>query len=246
MTLVKEIEVSERTPVWRYMRFERFVSFMETHELFFCRPCNFDDRWEGRFPPSFFKNAKRFMDDELRIDLERRLEMHMYGHFVNCWHMGEHESDAMWRLYALSPNGVAIKSTVRKLRENVRPHSDGAVIYYDPSHNIRTETIFSPSDILFKREAFRWENEFRLWFDDEETLVKIQRGIPIDKEKLLPGIGKTIGDMSEVIEAVVVAPGATDSFVDQLRETCRQHRKTSLFGRIERSFSDRKWDSFTE
>ena len=34
---------------------------------------------------------------------------------VNCWHINEHESAAMWDLYLKSNEGIAIQSTYQKL-----------------------------------------------------------------------------------------------------------------------------------
>ncbi len=33
-------------------------------------------------------------------------------HFVSCWHENETESEAMWKLYLKSGDGVAIQTTV--------------------------------------------------------------------------------------------------------------------------------------
>ena len=35
---------------------------------------------------------------------------------VSCWHESEHESDAMWKLYSASGQGIAIESTIGQLR----------------------------------------------------------------------------------------------------------------------------------
>src|SRR5258706_406031 len=39
---------------------------------------------------------------------------------VNCWHVNEGESAAMWDLYANS-KGIAIRSTVGRLKKSLRP-----------------------------------------------------------------------------------------------------------------------------
>jgi hypothetical protein len=37
-------------------------------------------------------------------------------YLVSCWHMNEHESAAMWKLYSSSNEAVCIQSTYRRLR----------------------------------------------------------------------------------------------------------------------------------
>jgi hypothetical protein len=56
--LVKMKDVPDGTVVWHYMRFSKLVSILDTGgKVFFPRPFKFDDRWEGRFPPSYLRNA---------------------------------------------------------------------------------------------------------------------------------------------------------------------------------------------
>jgi len=158
--------------------------------------------------------------------------------------MSEHESDAMWKLYALAPKGIAFQSTVGDVNKCLRPHNSGRVIYYDPSHDVRSPTIFGPHDILFKRSSFSWEQEYRFWFDDDELLQKIAAGEQFQEKNLTPGRSVGINDMRRFIRKIVVAPGASDEFIEQVRAACTEHSKRWLWNMMDRSYSDRMWDSF--
>jgi len=249
--VVSEEKVADETIIWRYMPFERFVNILETHQIWFSRPFKFDDRWEGLFPPSYVRRTRQYAAEhgvpyeEFDLDFRRRLQRHRYAHFVNCWHMGEHESDGMWRLYARDQKAIAISSTVGDATECIRPHGAGQVIYYDPSHDILSPSIFGAHDILFKREAFRWEGEYRFWFDDDELLDRIEEGEEIDEATLTPGKLVDFDDMAKLIQRIVVAPGVPAKFIDEVRGTCQRLRMTWLWKLIERSYSDRMWDEFT-
>jgi hypothetical protein len=118
------------------------------------------------------------------------------------------------------------------------------VIYYDPSHDVRSPTIFGPHDILFKRSSFSWEQEYRFWFDDDELLQKIEAGEEFREEVLSRGRPVGITDMQRLIKKIVVAPGASDEFIEQVRAACAERSKRCLWNVIERSYSDRMWDSF--
>jgi hypothetical protein len=109
---------------------------------------------------------------------------------------------------------------------------------------VRSPTIFGPQDILFKRNAFSWEQEYRFWFDDDELIEQIEAGEEFREEDLSFGRSADIGDMQRLIKKIVVAPGACDEFIEQVRATCAEHRKRWLWTLIERSYSDRMWDSF--
>jgi hypothetical protein len=151
----------------------------------------------------------------------------------------------MWKLYALTRQGVAIQSTVGDVMECLRPHNSGRVIYYDPSQDVRSATIFGPHDILFKRNVFSWEQEYRFWFDDDQLLDEIEAGVEIREEELTKGRLAGISNMQLLVKKIVVAPGASDEFIEQVRSACAEHRMTWLWNRVERSYSDRMWDSFT-
>ncbi|MCK4343306.1 MAG: hypothetical protein KAY37_16450 [Phycisphaerae bacterium] len=249
--VVSEESVPASTVIWRYLKFERFVEILKTHSVWFSRPFRFEDKWEGLFPPSYLRRTRQYADandipfDEFDHEFRKRLLRHRYAHFVNCWHISDHESDAMWKLYALAPCGIAIQSTVGDVNECLRPHNSGRVIYYDPSQDVRSPTIFGPHDILFKRSPFSWEQEYRFWFDDEELLDKIESGEEFSVGTLSYGRPVGITDMPRLVRKIVVAPGAYDRLIEQVRAACAEHRKRWLCNVIERSYSDRMWDSFT-
>ena len=248
--IVSEGSVPESTVIWRYFSFERFLDILKTNSLWFSRPFAYEDLWEGMFPPSYLKRtrqyakAQRMSFEEFDRDFRTRLLRHRYAHFVNCWHMSDNESDAMWKLYAIAPKGIAIRSTVGDVNECLRPHNSGRVIYYDPSHDVRSPTIFGPHDILFKRSSFSWEQEYRFWFDDDELLQKIEAGEEFREEVLCRGRLVGITEMQRLIKKIVVAPGASDEFIEQVRAACAERSKCWLWNVIERSYSDRMWDSF--
>lgn len=249
--IVSEESVADSTVIWRYLSFDRFLAILKTHSVWFSRPFGFGDLWEGLFPPSYIRRTKHYAEakgipfEGFNQDFRKRLLRHRCGHFVNCWHMSDHESDAMWRLYALAPNGIAMQSTVGDVNGCLRPHNSGRVIYYDPSNDVRSPTMFGAHDILFKRSPFAWEREYRFWFDDEEVLQKIEAGEEVRDEDLSRGKPVGIREMQRLIKRIVVAPGASNDFIDQLRAACLEHRKGWLGNVIERSYSDRMWDSFT-
>jgi hypothetical protein len=253
--VVKMPSGSERpddTVIWRYMSFVKFVSMLQEHALFFARPCKFNDQWEGLCPPSHVRNDRLFAKmcdmppQKCEAEIKRRLQRHRFGHFVSCWNIGAHESDAMWRLYGLAPEGVAIQSTVGSVKKCLRPDDSGAVNYYDPGHDLKLESIFGLSDILFKRKTFAWENEYRFWFDDDEILERIGRGEAIDEAALPHGKSVQISDMQELIKRIAVAPGARDDFIRLVKDVCGTYHKIWLGNLVERSYSDRSWESFCD
>jgi hypothetical protein len=90
--------------LWRYMDLEKFRSFLENQALFFCRADKFSDPFEGSLPRIEYesRNAWAGKDTQAIIDKHKYLKR---SFIVNCWHINNNESDAMWRLYLKDNEG---------------------------------------------------------------------------------------------------------------------------------------------
>ena len=64
-------------------------------------------------PPVVAQNLKVGPITVREIDLRPAVRMAR----VNCWHMGNFESEAMWRLYARERDGVAIKTVFGRFKD---------------------------------------------------------------------------------------------------------------------------------
>ena len=91
-----------------------------------------------------------------------------------------------------------------------------------------------------------WEKEFRAWFDDDEVLARVERSEEFNESDLSPGKLVPISDMPRLIRRLVVAPGASEAFMKTVKGECGAYGKNWLGNLIERSSSDRLWESFTK
>jgi len=80
--------VTENIRIWRYMDLSKLLSLLDTRALFFCRVDRLGDPFEATTPRA--SPVTRLPE----FDRYRRENA-----VVNCWHVNEHESAAMWRLY---------------------------------------------------------------------------------------------------------------------------------------------------
>ena len=110
--------------LWRYLDFTKFVSLLDGSALFFARTHTLDDPFEGSVTtvnevvrktlyPTMYPEAPGL--GEAVIDARRRFPQYV---LVNCWHSSEHESAAMWKLYAAQA-GVAIKTQFQSLADSI-------------------------------------------------------------------------------------------------------------------------------
>ena len=87
----------------------------------------------------------------------------MRSTFINCWHLSEEESDAMWRIYSGASEGC-IQSTFDRLCESFKETSDGVRIGKISYIDYKADPINSAnmySRYLYKRISFEHEKEIR-------------------------------------------------------------------------------------
>jgi hypothetical protein len=167
---------SPETKIWRYMDFTKFVFMLEERALFFSRADHLLDPFEGRASETSLKS-----DEALEPSLSRSDGAAGSGSgarqrfFINSWHVNEHESIAMWKLFAKSDDAIAVESTYGRLRaclpanvgaegEPRGAHIDAALVeYVDPEHSEKLPFDFC--EFLRKRKEFEHERELRAFFD---------------------------------------------------------------------------------
>jgi len=203
--------------IWRYIDFTKFVDLLLSNQLFFARSDNFKDPFEGIFKLKDYDTSKNMFSDQQ--------ETKKY-YFLNCWHINENQSDAMWKIFLDTKNGIAIKSTIGKLIESLENSKDDIFIskvYYRDYENVTfNELMFEEQNKIFggrggsinqfnyKRISFEHEKELRLYYIDLPIPHAIKNGIPRE-----PLTHKQIDiNTNELINEIVIAPFADIWFKD--------------------------------
>jgi hypothetical protein len=145
--------------------------------------------------------------------------------------MNDGESDAMWKIYLKASEGVAIQSTVARLKTCFNNTPDtvymGEVQYIDhATFAFPAISPFRSTDYMFKRLAFQHEREVRAgtyrtdvhmeFFDDRGFVKTPAAGVTAENIFQCPerkGIYLDI-DVPELIDKVVVSPLSSDWFSD--------------------------------
>jgi hypothetical protein len=145
---------------------------------------------------------------EKSIKLRRETRDRLY---VNCWHLNENESAAMWQLYLRSNEGVAIQTTTKRLTDtfNTDPRTIhiGKVVYIDfdatplskpPNEKAKHERIMAhrmqsfsePITFPFvKRPSFAHEQEIRaVYMSPDVAPVKSGCDIAVDPDGLIENV----------------------------------------------------------
>lgn len=224
-----DLEKDRNKKIWRYIDFAKLSSLVNSHSLFLCRADKFQDDFEGSYPDMNMHRIAGFntMDFNLtRYDngltprtptiSNQQLRDKMN---ICCFHMSDNESAAMWELYAMKEQGIAIQSTIGRLHDSINQKIDIAIAkvnYIDyKKDKIPEETDFHP--FFHKRIYFEYEKEVRVLLKKDE--VKQPEGIifhesgaslPIDIEKLIENLylSPTAPDWyNEVIMACLAQSG---------------------------------------
>jgi len=214
------------TIIWRYVDFTKFVSYLEKNALFFVRSDQLSDNYEGKFT----ETDARIWEGKLKPKTKLN-QMEIYDRFrkivnISSWHINDNESAAMWEICLQSNEGVAIKSTFKRLKDSFILHNEdeiliGKVKYIDYSRDIIPKgNIFNP--FLYKRKAFEHERELRAvimkFAPKEETVGK--HILYVDPKWF--GIHvKT--DLNILIDKIVVSPNVPDWFIDLVTSIVKKY-----------------------
>jgi hypothetical protein len=208
------METNTQIKIWRYMDLAKFISLLTNEALYFSCPDEFDDPYEGFCPRSYMEAfskigqdvyddflstrnqlARMFpsanlndADNSLRKMITAFREAHKIANRrfgVNCWHMSEYESEAMWRLYSASGQGIAIESTMGRLRESILDKNGLVVdsVRYVDFDKDPIEKGYRNYGLFLKRKSFEHEKEVRatvlLPEEGKGTLVKCKLDVLI-------------------------------------------------------------------
>jgi hypothetical protein len=203
--------------LWRYMDFTRFVSLIDKHALFFARADRLGDHFEGsvskmnlELRPQWYEGYLDKVIDQM-VPFRRMLPSLT---LVNCWHASEHESAAMWRLYAREHDGIVVRTTFEALCKSLtcdEPVHIGKVKYVDYERDVISEgDTFSP--FLHKREEFEHEHEVRA-VHQRLSLIGSEQWADIYTDAYGEGEYLT-ADLATLIKEIIVAPFAPRWFLD--------------------------------
>lgn len=218
----------ENVRIWRYIDFAKFVSMLDSRTLFFARADKLGDPFEGSYSKLNIKLRKEIYDKipehklkELSVVREKLKRFIL----INCWSMGDCESDVLWKYYLKSEYGVAVQSTFKRLAESfgkrMQAQNDcvfiGTVEYTDyETQWIPERNFFYP--FLNKRRNFVYENELRAIIKGIPEKTNPAGELQADLESDICEVGIFVPvDLNILIEKIVVSPLAQVWFNDLVK-----------------------------
>lgn len=231
------IKVNPDNTIYRYLTLEKLEYLLRDCALYF-RRCdgNPDDIFEGSVPQaevrnreleikrvaSFFNNPISDNEAKQKSNNIGNLQEKLTKSFVvNCWHINDGESDAMWRLYLKKEPGVAIKSTVKNLIDSLNDTNEQIYLrkinYINYDSDIYSTSRPKPYDVLTpcltKRSEFAHENELRLILHIPEAVKDSNywnNSNPLDGKNILC-------DINGLVDKIILCPGSDNTTVENVK-----------------------------
>jgi hypothetical protein len=231
-----------KATIWRFMDFPAFVDLLHSSSLHFSRLDALGDPFEGcgtamdyikfKLPEQIFRasggasgqaqdkldqwRAQQVRDFEQSqmVALLKRIQV-AETCWVNCWHLIEQESVALWKIYHGRNKPIAVHSTVGSLRDSIHSGGDadtisiGVVRYSETISNAPTPSV---AQAVTKTKAFAFENELRAIL------------IPDSTEQAMLGTGTKVSvDLQALVAAVRLSPVAEPWHVSLVQRLMEHH-----------------------
>lgn len=235
-------QVSDQTVLWRYMPLTRLQSILQQRSIFFTKVTTYDDDpFEGSYnkisEEHYIQWMLSDMPGETILSVSEEIRQNIYQKvssslslskafkelvLVNCWHINNYESVAMWKLYSSYENGIAIRTTYGRLKQSLenfgRPIYGGKIRYIDiKKDRISFGNTLAP--FAAKRISFTHENELRL-----VTLVDHDRHFHYDWSKEDFDNGQLIPcNVELLIDSIFVSPKSSEDFRLQVQQLTDEH-----------------------
>lgn len=216
--------------LWRYMSTQKFSDLLEKSSLFFSRADKQTDTYEGTTTQHFQENFRdlAFYKDtgDFRAREAKFNEWVRQWVFMNCWHMNETESDAMWRLYGNPNEAVAIQTTYRKLAQALPSKVSMGLVRYVDFETYPLKAGNGAHLYAIKRQAFAHEREVRAIFEDwnnpkiDQSDGELKTSMCVTNKE--PGQLVKV-DLSALFESVRVAPKSSGVFLEAIRGSIHKH-----------------------
>lgn len=234
------IDGDENQKIWRYMDLPKFIAMIMSQSLYFPRIDLLGDPSEGKITKSDMDELiRKLSTDDLKTVLGS-LKGAISANYISCWHVNENESAAMWSIYLQQDKGIAVQSTVKRLKESLDPQDPshvrlGQVKYIDrETQAAGTDNGFSP--VLKKGKFYEYEKEIRAvyWMAEHPTPQETYQQIIAGKYDLSPGVSHKC-DLNTLIEKIVISPKSPGWFEDMITSLLSAYKYDNLKSKVVKS-----------
>lgn len=260
MGVYDKSKLSSEQTLFKYMDLEKFLSLIVRNEICFCNQKGLKeiDPYEGAIIKSeliqeymartlleYCKRQDKFdfinietPNKNIKIDINNIENYKIYDDgifYIDCWHINQYESLAMWRVFSNNRNSIAINTTKDKLIKSIKENDKNIylekVSYNDltldkkiignPVGEIRLDkyrTLHIKSGdyfnwtintgLLRKAKYYEYEHELRLYFEDRDNDEQV-KFIKVD--------------LNSLIDEIIISPDCDEWFVNILNDVLKKY-----------------------
>lgn len=219
---------NENARIWRYVDFTKFASLLDKSALFFSRADRLGDPFEGSYSKANVKLRPEVYKEKIAPsalkDLSQFHKVLIKYTAVNCWHLSEYESAAMWKLYLKSNEGIGIRSSYSLLKTALKDESHnvhiGRVKYIDFQEDWMPEgnTLYP---FVHKRKSFEHEKELRAVIQE----LRYKKSGEIDWSKPLCDDGIYVQvDLDMLIDRIYLAPTSPKWLFELVKSITKKYK----------------------
>jgi|GEM_PF-4552305 len=208
----------------RYISLGKLIEMLDSKSLHLGRIDRFEDKTEGEWYAHLAKEANEAFKDILsekdlnkdEDELMEEIQSLKQRSYVSSWFSSDHLSIAMWKLYGVTDEGIALrvsKPQLEKLRKRCRKELNDQdaevlisnVIYVDEDavemkklidRNLSQKQWLKFRNLLLKHKAYQFEQEYRM------SVI-----LPQGKDSYPKGIKLYIGDdQNTFIDSIYLNP----------------------------------------
>lgn len=217
--------------LWRYYDVLKFLTLING-ELYFARADKFKDKYEGAIPKqNYLHFAESYSGsmcsstdpNDVRKEFLEKFNERKKKAAISCWHLDDSESAAMWEVYSRAGQGIAVCTTLEKLKRIMKPH--GYEMEMFKVDYIDFDKTFDESYINYellpfknKRKEFEYEHEFRIMLYKPELSCLPEEGIKI-------GI-----NTAELIDGIIASPHMAEYEVSEIQKILEMINKLNGTG----------------
>jgi hypothetical protein len=233
---------SHLSSVWRYMDRWKFEDMLNKSAIFLSRSDLVPDVHEGTLSLAnvcqrrwVYMHRQRKMAKRHSV-LVRELANVKRWTYICCWRVDDNEDAQCWERYITEPNGIAVRTTYRKLLERTATIFCAGIDYIDYENDwvIETNPLLP---FTYKQRQWNWEREFRIIIQQfPRANITFDDALYCDCAQRNPNCGISLQvDLGRLIDKIVVGPGSSREFFECVR---RGAAKAGLDSRVNRSTLD--------
>ena len=193
----------------------KFLALLNTSQLYFVRADKFEDPYEGTLPKAVVGNIK---SGEWPTIYSASQDQRSCS-YVNCWHLNNYESEAMWKTYAPGDATIGIRTTLGNLKKSFNKEFKfnvylGSIRYIDYENDmLLMQNLLEP--LLHKRKSFEHEKEIRAIIN---TLLLNPGGVIAAEQWPNHGINVDI-NLQCLLQTIFISPSSQAWYRDIIEQT---------------------------